>query len=552
MSSPNRLYYGDNLDILRDHDAFPSESVDLIYLDPPFNSARNYNVLFKDESGRHADAQIKAFDDTWSWGDSARETFYFLTLDSSVPRKVAYTFEALQTIIGENAMLAYLVMMGARLVELHRVLKRTGSIYLHCDSSANNYLRVVMDAVFGKENFKSEIVWRRTSAHNDAKRNLARVTDSILYYTKSSKYTFNPQYTAHDPVYIEKFYKHCDADGRQYRLDNIASPNPRKNLMYEWKGYAPPEKGWRYAKSTMEKLDSEGRIWYPEDKKHRPQLKRYLDEQEGTALSDIWDDIKPVHAHAKERLHYPTQKPVALLERIIKLSSNPGDVVLDPFCGCGTAIAAAQKLGRRWIGIDITYLSVALQKYRLKTAFALEEGRDYRELGIPVDVASARALALKDRHQFQYWAIAKIGGRPLGDATTRTAKKGADRGIDGDISFQDGAKVVKHAIIEVKSDAAPTVAYVRSLIAVIEREKAALGVLITLNTPTKAMIDEANAAGVYYSAAWQKTYPRLQILTVADLLEGKTIDMPPQVGTLKAAPREPNSAQMVTPRMLET
>lgn len=343
----NTLFYGDNLAILREY--LPDESVDLIYLDPPFNSSRSYNVLFKDESGRESEAQITAFDDTWHWNQAAEETYHELVSEGS-PR-VADMVGALRKFIGANQMMAYLVMMAARLVELHRVLKPTGSLYLHCDPTASHYLKVVLDAIFGPENFRNEIVWKRTTTHSDAKR-WSPVSDTILYYTRSSLFTWNPQYAEHDAAYLVDKYRYDDKNGRgPYTLDNMTSPNPRPNMIYEWKGHASPPNGWRYSKETMAKLDTEGRIWYPEDKSKRPRLKRYLSEMAGRIHDNIWTDIFPINSQAAERLGYPTQKPLALLERIIQASSNPGDVVLDPFCGCGTTIAAAQKLGRSGSGL---------------------------------------------------------------------------------------------------------------------------------------------------------------------------------------------------------
>lgn len=373
-ASSNTLYYGDNLRILRDY--LPSASVDLIYLDPPFNSNRSYNVLFKDESGRDSQAQIQAFDDTWHWGAEAQTTYEHLILHA--PEKVARAVEALRMLIGTNQMLAYLVMMTVRLVELHRVLKPTGSLYLHCDPTASHYLKIILDAVFGVENFRNEIMWKRTSAKGHAFTGFAKNHDVIFRYTKSDKWTWNPVYTAHNPDYVEQFYKYADADGRRYRLDNLANPNKnRPNLTYEFLGVT---RVWRWTKERMQEAYDKGLVVQTKPG-GVPAYKRYLDEQEGTPVGDTWSDINPIGAQAAEKLGYPTQKPLALLERIIQASSNPGDVVLDPFAGCGTTIAAAHKLGRRWIGIDITHLGVALLKYRLSDMFGLASGKDYKVIG---------------------------------------------------------------------------------------------------------------------------------------------------------------------------
>lgn len=550
----NTLYYGDNLPILREY--IPDASVDLIYLDPPFNSNRSYNVLFKDESGSDSDAQITAFDDTWHWGPAAILAYQDLITSDAIPAKVATLISALHDAIGPSQMLAYLVMMAARLVELHRVLKPTGSLYLHCDPTASHYLKIILDGVFGVENFRNEIVWKRQSAHSDAKTKFSDVADIILFYVNSQHSFFLPQYGAHDENYLKKFYRYDDHDGRgPYRLGDMSSPNPRPNMMYEWIGFASPSKGWRYQKETMQKLHNDGRINYPRlsdgsfDQSKRPSLKRYLNEQEGSIVTNVWSDINPIHAADAERLGYPTQKPEALLERIISASSNPGDVVLDPFCGCGTTIAAAQKLGRRWIGIDITHLSISLQKYRLKDGFNLTPGKDYQVIGEPQDLASARQLAQDDRYQFQWWALSLIGARPLGgDAGSKKGKKGPDSGIDGSIMFIDSPKnTTGRALVQVKSGGVKA-GDIRDLAGTIDREKAAIGIFITLEPPSKPMIVEAATAGSYSSALFpDRKHPRLQILTIEDLLAGKLPDLPPSTqASHKRAPKQAPNAQQTS------
>ena len=364
-TAPNTLFYGDNLDILRQN--VPTGSVDLVYLDPPFNSQRNYNVLFKEKSGEASPAQIEAFTDTWEWDRAAEQTYAELIADA--PANVVQMVSALRQFVGSNDMMAYLVMMAARLVELHRVLKPTGSLYLHCDPTASHYLKIVLDAVFDVRNFRSHVTWKRTSSHNDARNQYGNVSDTILFYAKSTLTTFNRQFQTYDQSYVDGFYRYRDAEGKRYRLSDLLSPNPRPNLMYEYKGYKPHPNGWAVSRERMEELDANGRLHYPKKAEGRIQLKRFLDEMPGVPLGDVWSDIQPVQAQAQERLGYPTQKPLALLERIIAASSNPGDVVLDPFCGCGTAVVAAEKLGRRWVGIDITHLSIALMRYRMTDAF---------------------------------------------------------------------------------------------------------------------------------------------------------------------------------------
>ncbi|MBP8292905.1 MAG: site-specific DNA-methyltransferase, partial [Caldilineaceae bacterium] len=397
MTQPNTLFYGDNLPVLREHMA--AASVDLVYLDPPFNSSRSYNVLFKDESGHEADAQITAFEDTWHWNHKAEETYFQLITQGD--EAVARMIEAMRQFIGANQMMAYLVMMAARLVELHRVLKPTGSLYLHCDPTASHYLKIVLDTIFGIRNFRTEIIWQRSSAHSDTKQGRkqhGRIHDVVLFYTKSNDWTWNPVYTPYSHSYVEEFYRHIEPEtGRRFRVDNSTAAKPGGDTSYEWRvkrpadnrsGWepdlnneylnpkseweykgVPPYKGryWAYSRANMIGFANAGRLYHSSS--GVPCYKRYLDEMPGVPLQDLWADIPP--ALGRQDLGYPTQKPVALLERIIAASSNPGDLVLDPFCGCGTTIAAAQKLGRRWLGIDVTHLSIALQKYRLKDAFGL-------------------------------------------------------------------------------------------------------------------------------------------------------------------------------------
>ena len=363
---PNTLYYGDNLQVMREHIA--DQSVDLVYLDPPFNSNASYNVLFREKSGEDSPAQIRAFNDTWHWTQEAERTFESeILLNPNTPTAVKDMMAAFRQFLGRSDLLAYLVMMTPRLVELRRVLKPTGSLYLHCDSTAGHYLRLLLDSTFGKERFRREIIWKRTASHNNVRRNYGATADTVLFYTKSDDYTFNTQYLPYSEEQAVRDYKFVDADGRRYSTSNLRSPAPRPNLTYEYKGYQPHRNGWAVSLERMEQLDAEGRLIFPENPDGRIRLKLYLDEMPGVPLENVWTDIPPIGSRARERLGYPTQKPQALLERIITTSSNPGDVVLDPFCGCGTAVAAAENLGRQWLGIDITHLAVALMKSRIKT-----------------------------------------------------------------------------------------------------------------------------------------------------------------------------------------
>ncbi|MGH9958307.1 MAG: DNA methyltransferase [Pyrinomonadaceae bacterium] len=403
-------------------------------------------------------------------------------------------------------------MMANRLVELHRVLKPTGSLYLHCDPTASHYLKLVLDGVFGAKHFQNEIYWKRKHGRTGPIQRFGTACDVIFFYGKSDAYTFNTQYRANNPEYIEKMFRHVDENGRRYRIDNLASPNPRPNLMYEYKGYKPPAKGWAISKEKMEHWDREEKIHFPTSLDGRIQRKRYLDELKGEEIQSLWDDILPIGSQAKERLGYQTQKPLALLERIIRASSNEGDTVLDPFCGCGTAVHAAHKLNRRWIGIDITHLAISLIERRFKHAFP---GFEFEVQGTPKDLDGARELARRDKYQFQWWACSLVGAQPY-----QGKKKGADNGVDGLIYFQDESESnkAKKIVVSVKGGDNVSVAMVRDLKGVMEREKAAIGLLAP---PTKSMGIEATNAGFYDSPYLKRQhYPRLQILTIDGLLGG--------------------------------
>lgn len=362
----NHLYYGDNLQVLRDQ--IKDETVDLVYLDPPFNSQANYNVLFKSPAGTQSQAQIEAFEDTWHWNENAEQAFDEVMRSGN--GDVAELLRAFRSFLKENDMMAYLTMMAVRLLELHRVLKPTGSLYLHCDRTAGHYLKLLLDGVFGIENFTNEVSWKRTGSHSDAKQGSAhygRVHDLVFFYSKSSDFKWNALWKAHSEAYIASHYSNVDADGRQFQWDNLTGPGgaAKGNPYYEVLGVSG---FWRYSRERMAKLIAEGKVALPAPGS-KPRLKRYLDEQQGTPISDFWEDIAPLNSQAQERLGYPTQKPLALLERIVAASSEEGDVVLDPFCGCGTTIHAAQKLGRHWIGIDVTHLAISLIEKHLKDAF---------------------------------------------------------------------------------------------------------------------------------------------------------------------------------------
>jgi adenine specific DNA methylase Mod len=531
----NQLYYGDNLDVLRHY--VKDESVDLIYLDPPFNSHQDYNVLFAEKDGTRSASQIMAFEDTWEW-DTESERAYHQTVEQG--GKVAEALIAFRTLLNNSDMMAYLAMMAPRLIELHRVLKVTGSIYLHCDPTASHYLKMLMDAVFGPEKFRSEIIWKRSSAHSDTKQGRKQhghIHDVLLFYTKSEEWTWNPLHTPYDEEYTRQFYKYVEqGTGRRYRLGDLTGPGgaAKGNPAYEVMGVT---RYWRYSREGMEKLITEGRVVQTRPGAV-PAYKRYLDEMLGVALQDLWADINPIGAQAQERLGYPTQKPEALLERIIESSSNESDVVLDPFCGCGTAVASAQSLNRRWIGVDITHQAIGLIRKRLHDKFGDAVSETYEVHGEPTDLAGARKLAEEDKFEFEAWALSRVGARHAGQV-----RRGADQGIDGRLYFHDDKSGKSKQIILSVKGGHVTHSQVRDLRGVLDREKAEIGVFITLEEPTKPMLKEAASAGFYKSSHIEREFPRLQIITIDELLKGESIQYPQMLDvTFKRAPRA-NSRQ---------
>jgi len=420
-------------------------------------------------------------------------------------------------------------MMANRLIELHRVLKPTGSLYLHCDPTASHYLKIVLDGVFGKDGFKNEVIWQRTAAHGSARR-WAPVHDIIHFVSKSDQYIWTNPSIPHHPNYISKHFRQTDKAGRRYQAISLTGAGKRNGESGQpWRGINPTNVGrhWAVPREILERanltgktvqdrldaLDKAGLIYWPKDGDGTPRLIWYADELSGMAISDVWADVAPISAQAQERLGYPTQKPLALLERIISASSNEGDVVLDPFCGCGTAVHAAQKLGRKWIGIDITHLAIALIEKRLKDAFGAK--LEFEVHGAPKDLDAARDLAERDKYQFQWWACSLVNAQPFGGK-----KKGADGGIDGVIYFQDEKGPAKQIIVSVKGGNNVSVAMIRDLAHVVEREKAAIGIFITLAPPTRPMQTEAVKCG-YYESPMGRSYPKVQILSVEDLLSGQ-------------------------------
>jgi DNA modification methylase len=519
IMADNRLFFGDNLEVLRQH--IGTESVDLVYLDPPFNSNRNYNVLF----GKHVTtggsdaAQIQAFGDTWVW-TPVTDRQYAGLMSGEVPSKVADALAAIRTLIGENDAMAYLVNMAPRLVELHRALKPTGSLYLHCDPTASHYLKIILDAIFGPINFRNEVVWKRTATKGDARRKFGSVHDLLLFYSKGADMEFSSQETAHGDEYLSRFTLD-DGDGRgPYEGAPLDSPNPRPNLTYEYKGFSPPNNGWRVSRELMEELDADNRLIFPKKANGRIRRKNYIAELKGRPIGDVWTDISPLNSQAAERLGYPTQKPLALLERILTASSKPGDVVLDPFCGCGTTIDASIRLERQWVGIDITYIAVDLIEKRLLHSYGPSIKSTYEVLGIPQDLGGAKALFDRSPFEFERWAVSRVNAQP-------NEKQVGDKGIDGVARFPlDQKGNVGRILISVKGGKTINPGFVRDLVGTVESQKAQMGVLITMTEPTRGVLDAVNHGGTYTHPANNESYPKVQIVTVAQLLKGLRPKMP--------------------------
>ncbi|MCB5229155.1 MAG: site-specific DNA-methyltransferase [Candidatus Cloacimonetes bacterium] len=544
----NKLFYGDNLDILRRY--IKDETVDLIYLDPPFNSNATYNVLFGSKDGTDAAAQIQAFDDTWHWDRVAAESYMKVVEQGG---EVSRAMQAFRLLLKDSDMLAYLSMMAPRLIEMRRVLKPTGSIYLHCDPTASHYLKILMDAIFSAEFFRNEIVWKRLYGGKSDARQYGKNSDRILFYTKSNEFYFlSPRLSQHREETINSWYRNKDERGRYVSRPLTAAGGTIGDSGQSWRGREPTghwtvprilqkryeeDTGRRLMGSVRERLDILADAGYIDfSSTGNPSWRRYLDEAEKPRVHDIWadDEVKPIGRTSAERLGYPTQKPEELLRRIIQASSNEGDLVLDPFCGCGTTVAVAQRLNRQWIGIDITHLAINLMKHRLQDSFG--EDLQYEVIGEPVSLSGAETLAKENPYQFQWWALGLVGARPADQ------KKGADAGIDGRIYFHDDdSRKTKQVVISVKAGK-PHLTYMRDLRGVVDRENAEIGVLITMHEPTQPMRAEAASGGFYQSQGWGwgENHPRLQILTIEELLGGKGIDMPriSQVNqTFKRAPR---------------
>ena len=513
--SPNRLYYGDNLTIMRD---MPIRSVDLIYLDPPFNSKKNYNLMYRTLTGRPVPDQADAFCDMWEMDPEkeqvAREMPVLMREHGVEDYYVEFWRLWMQALrYTQPHLLAYLIYMVERILQMKVLLRDTGSIYLHCDPTASHYIKVMMDGVFGHGNFRNEIVWKRTSAHSDAG-TMGSVHDTLLFYTKSKRFTFNVQHSPYDQRYIQSHYRRKDGEGRRYRTDNVTAGGlSGGGYEYEWNGI---KKTWRYPRERMQELHEAGRLHYT--RTGNPEYIRFLDEGKGTAVADLWTDVPPINSQAKERLGYSTQKPMKLLKRVIEASSNPGNVVFDPFCGCGTTIYAADLLGRKWIGIDVAILAVQIVADTLYSQYKLVDGTHYEITGVPVSEEQALDLFKRDPFQFQHWVVEKVGGFP-------SQRKVADKGIDGRIYFEtlDG---LKSMVLSVKGGGVrPT--DIRDLRGVLGRDEAVMGGFISNKEPTRAMIREAASAGMFRYGDNQ--YPRLQMITVKEIFEAKELLSPTKV-----------------------
>ena len=530
---PNQLYFGDNLDWLP---TLASDSVDLIYLDPPFNSKASYNLLYRSPDGGAADAQYQAFVDSWRWGYAADVAFARIMSSGS---SVAGLISAFHNHMQKSDLEAYLVMMTARLIELHRVLKDGGSLYLHCDASASHYMKVILDSIFDAGAFCNEIVWKRTASKSLMRRRLPTNHDVILLYAKRDNvWNEDTAFQAYDPLDVKgktaQKYSSRNEEGRAYQLTSLINPNSnRPNLTYEFLGVT---KVWRWTRERMQAAYEAGEVVQVAPGRV-PRLKRYLDEQRGVPLDDVWVDIPPLNSQAAERLGYQTQKPLALLERIISLSSNKGDIILDPFCGCGTAIEAAELLGRRWIGIDVTSLAIDVVERRL-ARINVRRRVDYAVNGIPRDLDGARRLFEDNPHQFQIWATTLVDGQPR-------EKKGADKGVDGVIYFQDDSRNIGQAIVSVKGGANVHATHVRDLIGAMRNTNSKLGVFVTLHPPTSAM--ESAAREAESVEAGGQLRPRVQIRTIEQLLKGQKPSLPPVHDIVSAAAAARRAAQRREP-----
>ena len=581
MYMNNKLFYGDNLDVLRKY--IKDGSIDLCYIDPPFNSKRNYNQIYLNQ-GKEDSAQAQAFIDTWNWAEMAEDEYNEILLNEKglLTKQTVLLIEGLQKVLGKGSLLAYLVSMTLRISEIHRVLKDTGSFYLHCDPTASHYLKLVCDGIFCTNggDYKNEIVWRRTGQHNKVKR-YAPIHDVIFYYTKSSKYVWNYPKKPFMKGHISSNFVHTELGYKTNYYGNVLTGSGIRNgdSGKKWKGFDPTAKGRHWAipgallndldediseLSQHEKLDylynlgmitiKEGEAW--------PIYERYLNDNDGQTLSDIWafqpytnglvfnsddgidEDVRWLSAQDSERLGYPTQKPEGLLKRIINASTNEGDTILDAYCGCGTTVTVAQELKRNWIGIDITYQSISLILKRLHDSYGKKISGDIELNGVPKDFESAVALANKQddrtRKEFEKWCVLTYSD----NRAMINEKKGKDFGIDG-VAFipetnQKGDNELMPVLFSVKSDLRPHSSYVRDLVGTMTREGAVIGVMILLHEPTRDMINEAKQAGKYKNKLFNMEFEKVKIVTVNEILNGQNLVLPQMPKVLKEAKRKPD------------
>ncbi|MBX3226358.1 MAG: site-specific DNA-methyltransferase [Labilithrix sp.] len=538
------FWYGDNLTVMREYLTGDGE-VDLIYLDPPFNSERRYNVPLTEEDGSPSQAQLQAFADYWRWGKEAEDAFDQCTRPRRkylVSAMFIETMQMLRRVLGQNNMMAYLSMMAVRLVEMKRLLKPTGSLYLHCDPTASHYVKLVLDALFGAKCFRNEIIWKRTSGHSDAV-GYGSIHDTILFYTNSDTATWSQQHVEYDEEYAEKYYRYRDKptrefpEGRRFMSDNLSAAGlAGGGYTYEWNGVT---REWRCPESTMSDLDRKGLVFYT--KNGMPRRKRYLDEAKGLPAPDLWTDVEPLRSWHEEKTGYPTQKPLALLKRIILASSKEGDVILDPFCGCGTAIVAAQELKRQWIGIDITHVAVSVLKTRMEKKFP---GLTFRVRGEPEDIASALRLADEKPLEFQAWIVDRVGGMPTeAEKQKKVARGGGDDNRDGFILFRDDPKAArsKRMLLSVKAGDSyvnKPQETVDSLGGAMQRHGAVLGALLVSHRPSETTYKRAASYGYWTSETYGKKYPVIQIVTLEDLFADgwRGVNIPGENTTRISAP----------------
>jgi len=506
----NYLHLGDCLDVLRRE--IPDESADLIYIDPPFNSKRNYNIFFDD---KEIQTQRVAFEDTWSLKKIQDSLIELQSLKTEKIHRLLTTYSE----VAPSAF-PYLVMISLRLLELHRVLKPNGSFYLHCDPTMSHYLKTLCDIIFKVENFRNEITWKRTFAHSSAKR-YGNIHDVIFFYSKTDSFVWNKVYQKYDQEYIETFFDCIDENGKRYmRMDLTGSGISKGVTGQAWRGIDVTSKGrhWAYTPDTLDKFDKEGKIHWTKKEGGMPRLKRYPEDQPGVLIQDIWNDIRPIHNLARERLGYPTQKPKALLERILKASSNEGDVVLDAFCGCGTTVDAAEGLKRNWIGIDISPVAVSLIRRRLEKTYGKGLSR-YEIRGVPKDEQSAIKLWEQNPFAFQDWWITEFEA-----FSTTYSGKGADRGVDGIAKYLiDSNNNTVKAAFQVKGGKVQS-KDIDALLGAMDKHRCELGVFLTISEPTKPMLETAAKSGTVETPGYR--FPKLQILTLSEFFSDKHLKLP--------------------------